>query len=196
MKKHFTILFDADDTAENLVECWISMLNERYGTSVSVEDVTEWDLSSAFPSLTKEQVYGVLTEDELWSRLQPMPGSVEVLQKLKNDGHELYMVTASDYRTLKTKMERIFQLFPFLDWDHVIVAHNKQMVNGDFLIDDGTHNLVGAKYVPIIYTRPHNKNFDTYSTCMLRADSWQEVYDTISFYADLVECQRRSKEEL
>ena len=58
--KKLTILFDADDTVENLSDCWIAMLNERYGTSVTPEDVHGWDISLAFPTLTKEQVFGVL----------------------------------------------------------------------------------------------------------------------------------------
>lgn len=52
--KKLTILFDADDTVENLSDCWIAMLNERYGTSVTPEDVHGWDISLAFPTLTKE----------------------------------------------------------------------------------------------------------------------------------------------
>ena len=47
--KKLTILFDADDTVENLSDCWIAMLNERYGTSVTPEDVHGWDISLAFP---------------------------------------------------------------------------------------------------------------------------------------------------
>ena len=66
--KKLTILFDADDTVENLSDCWIAMLNERYGTSVTPEDVHGWDISLAFPTLTKKQVFGVLHDDELWRR--------------------------------------------------------------------------------------------------------------------------------
>ena len=83
--KKLTILFDADDTVENLSDCWIAMLNERYGTSVTPEDVHSWDISLAFPTLTKEQVFGVLYDDELWRRITPIPGSVEVLQKLYDE---------------------------------------------------------------------------------------------------------------
>jgi 5'(3')-deoxyribonucleotidase len=97
--KKLTILFDADDTVENLSDCWIAMLNERYGTSVTPEDVHSWDISLAFPTLTKEQVFGVLHDDELWRRITPISGSVEVLQKLYDEGHQLYMVTASSYHT-------------------------------------------------------------------------------------------------
>lgn len=73
--KKLTILFDADDTVENLSDCWIAMLNERYGTSVTPEDVHGWDISLAFPTLTKEQVFGALHDDELWRRITPIPGS-------------------------------------------------------------------------------------------------------------------------
>ena len=57
---HLRILFDADDVAETLLEGWVKVLNERYGTTTSVEDVTDWDVSLAFPTLTKQQIYGVL----------------------------------------------------------------------------------------------------------------------------------------
>ena len=83
--KPLTILFDADDTVENLCDCWIALLNERYGTSVRIEDVTDWDIALAFPTLTREQVFGVLNEDELFHRLERVPGSLEVLQRLYNE---------------------------------------------------------------------------------------------------------------
>lgn len=173
-----TILFDADDTVENLCDCWIAMLNERYGTSVTLEDVRDWDITLAFPTLTKEQVFGVLHDDELWRRITPIPGSVEVLQKLHQEGHQLYMVTASGYRTCKTKAERLLELFPFLDWEHIIITSHKQMVRGDILIDDGPHNLVGGEYFKILFDRPHNRNYDDAANGMLRLHTWEEI-DTV-----------------
>lgn len=82
--KKLTILFDADDTVENLSDCWIAMLNERYGTSVTPEDVHGWDISLAFPTLTKEQVFGVLHDDELWRRT--LYGDCIQLSHLQNEG--------------------------------------------------------------------------------------------------------------
>lgn len=174
----WTILFDADDTVENLCDCWIAMLNERYGTSVTLEDVRDWDIALAFPTLTKEQVFGVLRDDELWRRITPIPGAVEVLQKLHDEGHQLYMVTASDYRTCKTKVERLLELFPFLDWEHIIITSNKQMIRGDILIDDGPHNLVDGEYIKILFDRPHNRNYDDTGKGMLRLHTWEEI-DTV-----------------
>ncbi len=180
--KKLTILFDADDTVENLSDCWIAMLNERYGTSVTPEDVHGWDISLAFPTLTKEQVFGVLYDDELWRRITPISGSVEVLQKLYDEGHQLYMVTASSYHTCKTKVERLLELFPFLDWEHIIFACNKQMVRGDVLIDDAPHNLVGGEYAKILFDRPHNRSFDHVAHDALRVNTWEEIDQVIHSY--------------
>lgn len=184
MKKILTILFDADDTVENLVECWTSMLNERHGTSVTPEDITSWEIYKAFPTLTKDQVYSVLREDALWHRLQPIPGSVEVLSKLYHEGHQLYMVTASDYRTCKPKAERLLEIFPFLDWKHIIFTSNKQMVKGDILIDDGPHNLIDGDYFKILFDAPHNRSFPEAEYGMMRAHNWDEVDLAIYAYAN------------
>lgn len=174
-----TILFDADDTAENLLNCWVAMLNEHYGTTVTIEDVKQWDVSMAFPELTKEQVYGVLQMDALWERLDPLPGSQRILQQLYDEGHQLYMVTATDYRTCKAKFDRILALFPFLDAHHIIITSNKQLVKGDILIDDGPHNLVGGDYFKILFDRPHNRSFNEQTIGAVRVNTWDEILNVI-----------------
>lgn len=176
---HLKILFDADDTAEDLVGHWIDVLNQRYGTSVSIEDVNDWDITKAFPTLRKEEVFGVLHEDFFWQWIEPMPDSQRVLQQLHNEGHELFMVTATDYRTCKSKFDRILALFPFLDVEHIIIAHDKQMVHGDVLIDDGPHNLVNGGYFRILFDRPHNRGLNEKKYGMYRANSWDDVYQLI-----------------
>ncbi len=183
-KTPLTILFDADDVAENLLNCWVNLLNERYGTSVDFENVKDWDITLAFPALTQQQIFGVLLEDDLWRRLEPIPGSQRVLQKWHSQGHQLYMVTASDYRTCKIKTERILQMFPFLDWDHIIFAANKQMIRGDILIDDGVHNLVNGDYVKILFNRPHNKNLDVQQYGIHRAETWDDIDALVQQYAE------------
>lgn len=183
-KEPLTILFDADDVAEDLLNCWVDLLNERYGTSVAFEDIKAWNMMLAFPTLTKEQVFGAILDDELWNRLEPMPGSQRILQKWHDQGYQLYMVTASDYRTCKVKIERILQMFPFLDWEHIILASNKQMVRGDILIDDGVHNLVGGDYYKILFNRPHNTGMDVEKYDIHRADTWDDIDTLVQQYAE------------
>lgn len=80
MKRPLTILVDADDTIECLLEAWITVLNERYGTSVALDEVTNWDVSAFFPQLSRELVYAPLRESEIWMRVTPRLDAVEYLK--------------------------------------------------------------------------------------------------------------------
>lgn len=179
MKK--TILVDMDDTIENCTEAWVNFLNRRYGTDVDPDSITEWVVSAAFPTLTHEQVYDCVIEDEFWHSVKPFEDAVYYLKKLIDDGHEIYIVTSAQYESIKVKMEDVlFRYFPYIGWDNVIIAKNKQMIRGDILIDDGIHNQVGGKYIRLLYTAPHNRAYDAGANGMIRVHNWAEIYDFIS----------------
>ena len=76
------ILIDADGVLENLSQEWVLYLDEKYGYSVKYEDLKEWDMTVAFPGLTREQVYGAELEEALYDRLKPMPGAPEMYWNL------------------------------------------------------------------------------------------------------------------
>ena len=208
--KKLTILVDMDDTIENLLVHWIDWLNEAYGTSVDAEEIRSWNIQEAFPDLTAEQVYEPLLQDEFWLRVTPKPDAQDYLQTLADDGHEIYITTSSNYKTIPVKMEHVlFKFFPWLDWDHVIIASRKQMIRGDVMVDDGPHNLEGGRYCKILMDAPHNRDyvppsstifpshieeakngarfcplFDaTAANNMIRARNWQEVYAVITHLA-------------
>lgn len=174
------IFCDADDVLINTVECWVELINNTYNQNVKPEEVTDWDATKAYPNLTKEQVYGVLNADTLWYMVEPLPGSKEYLKRLLDDGHEVYITTASDYRTASAKIMRILEMFPFLTERHIIIIKNKQILQGGVMIDDGLHNLIGGNYQKILFTKPHNKNFDAEGNGMIRVHNWEEIYHTIS----------------
>ena len=175
-----TILVDMDDVLEQLVEGILRYVNTRYGTSVSPEDITEWNLARAFPGLTREMVYSPEYDENFWKTVEPMPGADRILRKLLDEGHEIYVVTATEYETLKQKMDDLlFRWYPYLDWSHVIIAANKQMIRGDVLIDDGPHNLTGNGIRKILFDRPHNRSFDEKSVGAVRVKDWDEIYAEI-----------------
>lgn len=208
--KKLTILVDMDDTIENLLVHWIGWLNETYGTSVNAEEIRSWNINEAFPELRPEEVYSPLLMDSFWQRVTPKPDAIEYLQTLAEDGHEIYITTSSNYQTIPVKMQSVlFRYFPWLDWDHVIIASRKQMIRGDVMVDDGPHNLEGGEYYKILMDAPHNRDyvppdnslfpslieeakngarfwplFDaTEANNMIRARNWQEVYAVITHLA-------------
>lgn len=185
--KRLTILVDMDDTIEDLLGAWVSYLNTKYGTSVQKDEVTQWDISQAFPMLNKTQVYEPLYLDSFWRSVKPIDGAAETLQKLMANGHRVLIVTTSAYQTLYTKMEEVlFRYFPFLTWNDVIITSHKQLVNGDVLVDDGTHNLEGGKYLRLLMDAPHNRAYNAEKNGMIRVYNWNEAYAAITQHASSI----------
>ena len=170
------LLIDMDDTIENLCTALVPFLNKRHGTNVKYEDVNEWDLTKAFPMLSKAEVFAPFYEDEFWSIVQPLPGAQDGIKNLIDKGHDVFIVTSSFYETLRAKMdELLFKYFPYLNWDQVIITSNKQMIHGDVLVDDGVHNLIGGDYIGVLYDAPHNRSFNEKEYGIARVHDWDEV---------------------
>ncbi len=182
------ILIDADGVLEDLSQKWVEYLNEKYGTSVRYEDLTEWDMTAAFPSLTREQVYVIDRDEEFYSRLEPIPGAVTAVKQLLEDGHEIYIVTTTPYQVVRAKLDRaIFRFFPFLTWMNVVITSNKHLIRGDVLIDDGVHNLLGGEYRKILVSAPYNMDYNAEANDMIRVGSWKEIYRAVSAMAEITE---------
>lgn len=178
------ILVDMDDTIENLLEEWVHTLNEQYRRYVLLDDIRCWDVRAAFPGLSDEQVFAPLYTDALWRRVKPKWDAVEYVQKLIDDGHEVYIVTSSNFKTISTKIESILcRYFPYIRMDHVIVCTKKQMIRGDVMIDDGVHNLLGGDYYKVLMTAAHNRDYDAEANGLHRVNSWKEAYALITGYS-------------
>ena len=179
--KKYVIGIDADDTIHYLLEGWVAYLNNKHGTCVNKEDVRQWDVSESFPMLTRAEVYEPLNDDEFWKTLRPMDDAVKYVKQLIDDGHDVYICTASHYATIKSKMENLlFKYFPYLHWNQVIICAKKQLLRFDYLIDDGLHNIIG-NYKGLLMDTPHNRhvNFDENSG-VTRVHNWEEIYSIIT----------------
>jgi 5'(3')-deoxyribonucleotidase len=105
---------DFDGTINNMLETWIEWLNKKYGTTVQMSDITDWTLSMQYPSLSVSELFEPLDTPEFWDEVTIKPDAPEVIQQLIRDGHEIYIVTSSHYKTLTYKFKRcLFKYFPF-----------------------------------------------------------------------------------
>lgn len=179
--KKLTILVDMDDTMEDLLPAWVAELNRMSSASVSPEEITDWDIGLFFPCLSKQQLFSPLLKNEFWDTVLPKNGAQEYVRRLMDDGHEVYIVTASHYKTVCPKIERVLlRFFPYIRWEQIIIASNKDMVSGDVLIDDAPHNHSAWRGLSILMDSPHNRG-SAAESCVRAAD-WKEVYEIICKY--------------
>lgn len=181
MKNKYTILVDMDDTIENLVDAWINYLNNQYNYSINPEEVVEWNISCYYPTVSEDRLYEPLTNREFWKTVTPKQDAIEYLNKLKKDGYEIKIVTASHFGTIQYKMEEVlFRYFPFIPWKDVVIISDKTLLKGTCLVDDGLHNLIGGDYDRILYDTPHNRNIDDKLFHLTRLSNWKEIYEYIT----------------
>ena len=181
MNKTVTVCVDMDDTIENLLSAWITCLNNNYGTSVSYKDITEWEMKKIFPTLTENEIFSPLKDMGLWEKVSPKKDAQMYLKKLIDEGYNVYICTASHYDTVALKMTQVLkQHFPYIDWRKIIVAHDKQMIRCDVMIDDYIGNLLGGSYMKILMDAPYNRGFD--KDGIFRVHDWKEIYALIHKY--------------
>ena len=108
-------------------------------------------------------------------------------EKLIDDGHTIRIVTASHYATVPAKIKRLLEMYPYLKWEDVIVASDKSLIFGDIMIDDGTHNLeVTSCGLAVLFDRPHNRSYNDEAAGMVRVETWDEIYEVVSEFADML----------
>lgn len=178
--KKLTILIDMDDTIENFCETWVAFLNEKHIRNVRHADIVDWELYEFYPGLSHEEIYAPLNTVEFWKRVKPFPGAVYYIQKMIEDGHRVVVVTASGVNTIALKMNlMLFKYFPFLSFNDVIIASQKDLIKGDLLIDDAIHNFERWDGAGIMMNAPHNQKYDAEAHGLKRANNWIEIYQIV-----------------
>lgn len=123
------------------------------------------------------------------SYAKPIKGSVKYLNKLVEEGHKIYILTARKYDDGFGYYDNEVQDMT-MDWlDYYKIPYdkffcdekNKRLIceeyEIDYLVDDSPGNAKNVEPITkcIMFTQPYNKSFPA----KLRADSWKEVYKII-----------------
>lgn len=140
-------------------------------------------------------------QEEITDNAIPRENCVEVINKLHNDGNEIYIITARDKEFHE---DPYLQSKEFLDknsiyYDKLIVnARNKAMAcienNIDLLIDDSISNCLNSDNFGIDTITIGNKN----NRGIKNVDNWEEIYDYIknNNIVKIIEYQNKYKDEI
>lgn len=140
-------------------------------------------------------------QEEITDNAIPRENCVKVINKLHNDGNEIYIITARDKEFHE---DPYLQSKEFLDknsiyYDKLIVnSRNKAMAcienNIDLLIDDSISNCLNSDNFGIDTITIGNKN----NRGIKNVDNWEEIYDYIknNNIVKIIEYQDKYKDEI
>lgn len=171
---------DLDDVLWGLLDAWIFRYNEIVDDDMVPDDIKSWDIAKYIRKGTKEMLFYILEQNDFWETVQPYADAQKYLKQLMDDGYDVVIVTASSHKTLNAKLERFYELFPFIKEEQVIVTKRKQMIDMDVLIDDNPENLRDASYHKFLFDTPHNEAFDEAEIGAVRTYDWREIYEYIT----------------
>ena len=175
------ICVDVDDTICNLQEVVVNLFNERYGSNYKLNDFTEFDIMNVFPTqdaIVMRDIYG---ESGLYDRVKPMPGAKEVLEKLINLGHQVYLVTAAIPKTYGEKVAFIKRFFPYIDESHIICMKHKWLLKCDLMIEDNLQTLLEKPhYHRVLFNRPWNQYDKDWVYGVHRCNNWNEILEVVN----------------
>ena len=157
------ILCDMDGVLVDLMAGWLHAYNRDYNDTLGKDKILSWELHHYVKPECGQKIYNYLSQPNFFFGLAPLPGALEGLTKLKEAGHDIVICTAPGGAESAT--DKIYWLQKYLPWINikdVIIAHRKDLVKADILIDDSPINLVSyrdafPRAVTITFDYPYNQ---------------------------------------
>lgn len=165
------ILIDMDDCINSFTDYLLEIYNRRTGAAICREDIKEWNLHKYIGD------YGmsIFQEAGFFENIPEKNGSIAVLKDLiLSKDYDVYVITAcGSNQELEEKYRWFSRYLPQFNRNRIIRCKEKELINGDVLIDDNPDNL--RKCAPfmktVVYDMPTNRDIDD----MVRIYSLKEV---------------------
>ena len=180
------IAIDIDDCIAEYVEGLTQFYNKIHDEKVSINDIKAWDLKTAFEKTSTPESIKALMDlfihSEYLREAQEVPGAVPTIQKLIEEGHELYFISARGSRAIDSAYKWFYA--HNLPLKNIYFNRDKawlvDKLGIDVMVDDGVHNLdaivaaCGKRCSTIIYDRPWNRTAET-RYAHYRAADWKQI---------------------
>lgn len=177
------IKIDVDGVIRNINETMCRMYNQLFNENLTVDDIHFYEVEKVFTKFKEEkginaaEYFFEISSREVFLESNPYDGVKEAIQKLRDNGHKVVIVTWQ--HTLMNKINTLFFLETNdIPYDDICFTRDKWMIQGDWLIDDNPEFISDEKDKSrkIMINMPYNKDCKFFCT---RTNSLQQAVDII-----------------
>ena len=188
----YSVALDVDDVLMPCASLACDLANKEglFNPPLDINEIKAWDLAGT----RAESLLSYFKDPEFYKQQRPYPGAQEFVKKLSKKA-EIFIVTAIEEESIGVRIKQIKEYFPQINPKNIIPAYRKDVINVDFTLDDGAHNVLAsnAKY-PVLFRRPWNEHItgvlaiNNYDEFLNIIDCIKESYvdNTISFTKPVV----------
>ena len=192
-RRRFTIAYDMDETLFDLMNPWLDLYNNDYDDNITRSDIKGWSVHMWVKPECGKKIYEYLAMPGLFEEMRPFDGIVESLERHHAFGDRIVLVSSVPISAPNSYGEKLYSVkknFPFLPDDCMIACHRKELINADFLVDDGGHNLIDFPGIATCIDRPWN----IADKCDMRVNDVNEFVKIRENFDDTdIDCLHRAK---
>lgn len=150
----WNIVLDFDDSLSDSNQEAIDLINEKYGTSYTINDVTKW---GKLGNLLDERLE-YFNDPEFIGNVSAREGAQEFVEKLQLISN-VFICTAVEPQCISARAQALQRLFPTVPPSNYIFTTRKDVIEADILLDDGGHNILNSRVkYPVLFRRPWNSH--------------------------------------
>ncbi|MEK6760665.1 MAG: hypothetical protein AABX93_01955 [Nanoarchaeota archaeon] len=195
------IAIDCDDVLVDFIGTFVRFHNENYGTNLTRDDFHTFSFSKILGigfDEGKRKSIEFMESLDLWNA-EPINHSREVLEKIKNSGNSLYLVTSRPELMGRITEEWLDRNFPnlFLEIYFSRSAYTNSLmpnkanickqIGAKVLVEDNPDHLINLNETEaLLYDAPWNKNHQQEN--VTRVHSWKDIE---SFFTTLRQAQEQ-----
>jgi 5'(3')-deoxyribonucleotidase len=168
-----------DDVLTQTNQAWVDRYNTDWDDDHTLEDIKGWNFHIWVKPDCSYKVYDYLKEQGFYRSFKPVVGAIEGVRRLMDMGHDVVIATAAPLNAplcIEEKKEWLREYMPWFNLANLFPIHRKELIRGDVLFDDGTHNLRDFKGISVCMDRPWNRGEDC---CELRVSGWSAFLSSI-----------------
>ena len=174
-------MVDVDGVLNNLQDGVIKVFNERYNKSYTMGDFKHYNVSECLNKADAINFVKLYGEKGIYDLVSPLNGAQAVINKLKKQGHEVYIVTDSLPSIFEEKVNWIKFHFKDIDDGHIVAMKHKWLFKCDVMIDDNLDNLLsGYHYERVCFDYNWNRDVRDEVYGIHRVSNWHDVLNTVN----------------
>lgn len=149
------ILLDVDGVLAQTTEKVLELYNKEHDQNVCVRDLTHWHFEQC--ACLKHDANKWFLQEGFFRDIKVAPGAQEMVRTLSRQGHDLLIATAITYTGYADRHDWLEEWFPEIPASNYLFGSRKDVLTGDFILDDKVANLIGSNVChPVILDRPWN----------------------------------------
>jgi 5'(3')-deoxyribonucleotidase len=170
------ICVDMDEVLADALGEHIRLYNRDFDANLTKADLKNKWLTDFVHEEQQAAVMSYLHSAEFFADLDVMEHSQRVMQRLA-ERYEVFVASAATAfpNSFAPKFHWLKRHFPWIPASHVVFCGDKSILAADYLVDDMPWNLERFRGEGILFTAPHNADYDDRAHKVRRVASWLEI---------------------